>query len=135
MPDETMIDGQEAQWGGWVAAVTGIIGMIGGFLAKSWGAAKSEGAADGELRAWRQSIEAMLRAGDVQRDAVEARINLRMLAIEARKDRIDDRLGVVPTRTEMQEGLDRISREVNQCVQTVNDLSRFMHRNRPDAAE
>ena len=124
MSDATMTDGQEGQWYGLVAAASGagaIASYLFGFLTKGWGRAEQEGR-------WRASLEAQVKSLEVQLAASEARMTVRVASIEARHERIDERISTVPSRNEMQDRFDRLEEK-------INNLSSFLHRPRPSAAE
>ena len=123
MERELMSTGQDAGWWTWVAATaagSSVLSFIAGSFTRGWAFARSSGANDGEMRMWKSGIESRFADHAAQNAAIEARINLRLSSLEARKDRIDDLMRDVPSRAEMTEGFERIGRQIEQ-------LSGFVH--------
>ena len=114
---------QDAGWWTWVAATaagSSVLSFIAGSITKGWSSARAGGESEGEMRVWKIAMENRFADILAQNASIEARINLRLSSLEARKERIDDLMRDVPSRAEMTEGFERIGRQIEQ-------LSGFVH--------
>jgi len=119
-----MSNESDGNWWSWIGAVGGLSGLVGvifGFLSRGWSVARASGVADGGSTVWKTFMESQVTTLKAQIDASESRLHMRIVSLEARKERIDDILQEVPRRDEMNE-------RFNQLTSQIADLSRSLHR-------
>lgn len=92
----------EPEFSAWWVAAGGAAASVLSFFFGAWRQAEKKGEAVGTMTEWRRGMEQ-------QANAAEARLVLRLAALEARKDRIEIRLEDVASRKEMQAGFDRLA--------------------------
>lgn len=119
--------GSENNWGTWVGIASGagaILSYAFGWVFRGWSIARAAGEFDGETRIWRTLIETQIKEIGVRAVEAETRANIRFQAIEARKERIDEVLRNVPSREEMNDGFDRLGRQIGDLSNQIHHTGR-----------